>query len=60
MSKCLICGKEEKQKPMAFRGEEYCSDRHRKVLAGEIRPSDKESDSMSEEAILRLADLRRK
>lgn len=30
------CRKTDDEKPMAFRGEDYCSDLHRKVLAGEL------------------------
>lgn len=39
MNPCEVegCGKPDDQKPMAFRGEPYCSDQHRKVLAGELK-----------------------
>lgn len=33
---CKVCGTPDSQKPMCFRGEEWCSDDHRKVLSGEI------------------------
>jgi hypothetical protein len=33
---CKVCGKTDDKKPMAFRGEPYCSDIHRKVLLGEV------------------------
>lgn len=38
MNKCQVegCGKPDSVKPMAFRGEPYCSDLHRKVLSGEL------------------------
>lgn len=39
MNPCKVegCGKTDDQKPMAFRGEDYCSDIHRKILAGELK-----------------------
>jgi hypothetical protein len=37
---CEVCGKTDDNKPMAFRGEKYCSDLHRKVLSGELKLSD--------------------
>jgi len=39
MNPCKVegCGKTDDQKPMAFRGEPFCSDLHRKVLAGELK-----------------------
>lgn len=30
---CEICGKPDADKPMAFRGERWCSDDHRKVVS---------------------------
>lgn len=35
--KCTICGKGDKGRPMAFRGENQCSELHRKAAAGELR-----------------------
>ena len=32
---CEVCGTTDKDKAMAFRGENYCSEIHRKVLAGQ-------------------------
>lgn len=39
MNLCKVegCGKTDDEKPMAFRGEDYCSDVHRKVLSGELK-----------------------
>lgn len=38
MNPCKVegCGKTDDEKAMAFRGEPYCSDVHRKVLSGEL------------------------
>ena len=36
MNPCKICGKTDDKKPMAFRGEPFCSDIHRKMLSGEL------------------------
>jgi hypothetical protein len=33
---CLICGKEDGEKPMAFRGTDWCCDDHRKELEAGI------------------------
>ena len=35
MNDCTVCGKIDAKKPMVFRGEKYCSEQHRKILAGE-------------------------
>ena len=32
---CIVCGKTNAERPMAFRGENHCSELHRKILAGE-------------------------
>lgn len=32
MKDCKVCGKSDNEKPMCFRGEPWCSERHRKVL----------------------------
>jgi hypothetical protein len=29
---CRVCGKGDKDKPMCFRGEPWCSDNHRKLI----------------------------
>lgn len=31
---CKVCNKDDSQKPMAFRGEEWCSEAHRKEIQG--------------------------
>lgn len=31
-----MCGKPDEKKPMTFKGEDYCSEQHRKVLVGEF------------------------
>lgn len=36
MGNCLVCGKPDPEKAMAFRGEDWCCDRHRKMILGEI------------------------
>lgn len=33
--KCRVCGTSDKNKPMVFRGENYCCERHRKLIAEE-------------------------
>lgn len=35
MKDCKVCGKPDNEKPMCFRGEDYCCELHRKQLAGE-------------------------
>lgn len=32
---CEVCGKLDHEKPMAFRGERWCSERHRQVMRPE-------------------------
>lgn len=36
MKDCRVCGTPDEKKPMAFRGENHCSELHRKILAGEL------------------------
>lgn len=43
---CEVCGTNNANRPMVFRGEDYCSDLHRKVIIGEIAPTLKEWASM--------------
>lgn len=38
MNACEICKKTDDQKPMAFRGERWCSDSHRKQIEGDHTP----------------------
>lgn len=33
---CKVCGTPDQNKPMCFRGETWCSERHRKVLNGDF------------------------
>jgi hypothetical protein len=33
---CAVCGKTDDQKAMAFVGEDWCCDLHRKALTGEL------------------------
>jgi len=33
---CKVCGAKDDQKPMVFRGEDFCCDLHRKMLSGEL------------------------
>lgn len=33
---CKICGKNDSERPLVFRGEEFCCDDHRKMLTGEM------------------------
>jgi hypothetical protein len=35
MNECKTCGKPDAEKPMCFRGEDWCSEIHRKKQAGE-------------------------
>ncbi len=35
MHDCVVCGKTDAEKPMCNRGEKWCSEKHRKILAGE-------------------------
>lgn len=35
MNECEVCGLPDSEKPMVFRGEQWCCDDHRKVLMGE-------------------------
>lgn len=51
---CLVCGVLDGEKPMAFRGEDYCSDNHRKVIIGEREPTEKQKVTMDPELFLRL------
>jgi hypothetical protein len=32
---CRICGTPDSEKPMCFRKEDWCSENHRKLIAGE-------------------------
>lgn len=38
MNPCKVenCGKTDDKKPMTFRGEDWCSELHRKILLGEL------------------------
>lgn len=36
MADCRICKKPDHQKPMCFRGEDWCCDLHRKMITGEL------------------------
>lgn len=33
---CKVCGLPDDQKPMVYRGEDWCCEQHRKVLTGEV------------------------
>lgn len=52
---CRVCGTSDPQKPMVFRGEDFCCDMHRKVMLGEIAPTEKEWRSMEEDLLGTLA-----
>jgi hypothetical protein len=43
---CLVCATPDKDKPMVFRGEEWCSDNHRKVVNMELIPTHDELITM--------------
>jgi hypothetical protein len=43
---CIVCGTLDAQKPMIFRNTGHCSDSHRKVINGEISPTDYELTAM--------------
>lgn len=51
---CEVCSTGYYDKPMAFRGENWCSDNHRKVMMGEIAPTRAEWDTMSFELMKAL------
>jgi hypothetical protein len=51
---CLVCGKGDGDKPMVFRGEQWCSDNHRKVVIGEKEPTTEELETMSQELFDKL------
>lgn len=36
MNPCEICKMTDNKKPMCFRTERWCSDRHRKVIQGDV------------------------
>ena len=46
---CRVCGKLDADKPMAFVGEDWCSDDHRKVVMREKLPTDAELSSMDDD-----------
>lgn len=52
MKNCRVCGTEDKDKPAIFRGEEFCCDRHRKIIAGDILPTPEERDNITDEKLL--------
>lgn len=49
---CKVCGKPDSDKPMAFRGEDWCCDRHRKFIIGEMDLRNPESFSKAELAFV--------
>lgn len=49
MTNCRVCQTSDKNKPQIFRGEDWCCDRHRKIIGGEIEPSLKEIQTMTQE-----------
>lgn len=36
---CLVCATPDNDKPMVFRGDEWCSDNHRKIVTMEVAPT---------------------
>lgn len=55
--KCRVCGTEDQDKPMAFRGEDWCSDNHRKIIAGERIPTVAEWETMDNDLCKLLSQL---
>jgi hypothetical protein len=43
---CRVCGTSDTEKPMVFRGSDFCCEQHRKVGMGEIAPTEREWRSM--------------
>lgn len=43
---CIICNRSVKEWPMCFRGEPTCSDRCRKVMRGEMKPTERDWKAM--------------
>lgn len=37
MNDCEICKMPDHKKPMCFRGERWCCDKHRKMVLGELQ-----------------------
>lgn len=46
MKDCRVCGTPSDKKPMIFRGEDWCCDGHRKVVKGEVKPTQAEWSTM--------------
>ena len=46
---CRVCDTPDEAKPQIFKGEDYCCDRHRKIIAGEIEPGLNEIKSMHQD-----------
>lgn len=55
MSDCAVCGTPDSDKPMCYKGENYCSENHRKVIAGEKPPNFKEQGTMTNDLFKKLA-----
>lgn len=36
---CPVCGTPDHRKPMCFKGEPWCCERHRKLIVGELSPN---------------------
>jgi hypothetical protein len=49
MKPCRVCGCPDTKKPQIFMGEDWCCDRHKKIIAGEIEPTSAEWASMDQE-----------
>ena len=52
MTDCRVCSTPDEQKPQIFRGEDWCCDRHKKIINGEILPTPEERDNITDEALL--------
>lgn len=57
MSDCRVCETPDSEKPMVFRGEPYCSDDHRKVIIGELKPTGDEWVYMDQDLYMELQAL---
>jgi hypothetical protein len=44
---CRVCGTPDKDKPMCFRMTDACCENHRKIIDGEVEPTDQERAMMA-------------
>lgn len=56
--RCEVCGTVDK--PQIYKGDPWCSDRHRKVYEGEIEPNTAEWNSMDQSLFYKLGGIARR